>query len=385
MNNQSPWQQAFNLSSGAANQLGRGQQMASDTRSLDELINEAKSSGDTSKLEKILGSIEDPQKREQGVKLIKEKMAKTETRSQSIKDYQKLIDLGFNPEEAKQYSQILANIPVGAQTETWKQIFDIKKRMPKQAGANSQNPLPQDANPEQPGYQEPDIDNFEGATPAERIRGEAELRKLNMPIWEASKNSLKLAKSESDALSLLDRLDATGKLPEGIGRLNIMPQSGELIFPAGANAETQLYLKTINDFTTKAKDTYGGRVTNFELERFMKRLPGLANTKEGRALITKVMRNFSKRNELQHKTLVDIYREKGTHKIDPVQAEYLAERRMQVEMDKLKSEFDSIIPEEEKTSENPPAGSFRGELNGQPGFIPDTNKEEFLKMGGKIL
>jgi hypothetical protein len=98
MNNQSSWQQAFNLSAGAANQLGRGQQMASDTRSLDELIEKAKSSGDISELEQILGRIEDPQKRQQGAQIMQRKLqdkniAKQKDALQELKENPYIADL----------------------------------------------------------------------------------------------------------------------------------------------------------------------------------------------------------------------------------------------------------------------------------------------------
>ena len=353
--------------------------MASDTSSLDQLIAEAKNSGDTSKLEQILGRIQDPQKREQGVRLIKEKMAKADTQNQSIKDYQKLIDLGFEPEQAKQYSQILANIPVGAQTETWKQIFDIKKRMPKQRPQQAA-----DADPSKLGYQEPAIDNFEGMTPSERIKAQSEFRKTNLPIWEEAKNGYKNAQTEIRAIDQLKRIDATDKLPKGLERLNVNPSSGELVFPAASNAETQLYVKTINDFTTKAKESYGGRVTNFELARFMQRLPSPANTKEGRELISKAMGSIAKINALQQKTLVDVYRKYGAQNIDPIQAEEIAEQKMKPELDKLIAEYEAIIPEQSQDITLPP-GQIHGEINGKPTSIPEEKREEFIKMGGKIL
>tara|TARA_R110000868_G_scaffold182762_3_gene423835 strand:- start:8820 stop:9977 length:1158 start_codon:yes stop_codon:yes gene_type:complete len=377
-------QQGMDIGRNVGTNIGGAFQDARDTSSLDQLIEEAKASNDTSKLEQILGRIQDPQKRDQGVRLIKEKMAKTETQNQSIKDYQKLIDLGFNPEEAKQYSQILANIPVGAQTETWKQIFDIKKRMPKQPSSQSKNPLTQDADPEKPGYQEPDIDNFIGMTPSERIKSQSEFRKINLPIWEQAKNGYKSAQAEIRAVDQLARIDATGKLPKGLERLNINPSSGELIFPAASNAETQLYVKTINDFTTKAKDSYGGRVTNFELARFMQRLPSPANTKEGRELIAKAMTSIAKINALQQKTLVDVYRKHGAQNIDPIQAEEIAEQKMKPELDKLITEYEAIIPEQAQEVGLPP-GNIKAEINGQQFSIPEGKREEFLKMGGKIL
>ena len=54
----------------------------------------------------------------------------------------------------------------------------------------------------------------------------------------------------------------------------------------------QQYIKTLNDFISQAKNFFGARVTNFDLQSFKSRLPSLLNTEEGRRAIIEQMRAF---------------------------------------------------------------------------------------------
>ncbi len=50
--------------------------------------------------------------------------------------------------------------------------------------------------------------------------------------------------------------------------------------------QSEAYENASLSFTRNAKQFYGGRVTNFELEQFIKQIPTLRNTPEGRKLIS---------------------------------------------------------------------------------------------------
>ncbi len=114
-------------------------------------------------------------------------------------------------------------------------------------------------------------------------------------------------------------------MPTGFEKWNINWVTGEPRFGAAQlSPETQLFVKTVNDFTTKAKDSYGSRVTNFDLQQFMKRLPTLANSTEGRGLILKQMEILNEIDELDHKTLQEVYDHYGIDNINNQQAKKIA-------------------------------------------------------------
>jgi hypothetical protein len=125
-------------------------------------------------------------------------------------------------------------------------------------------------------------------------------------------------------VDLLERYNNSKKLPEGLDKLNINWTTGDIRFPALANPETQGFVKTINDFTVKAKETFGARVTNFELQSFMRRLPTLANSTEGRRLILSQMKSMAELDQLEVDSLKAVYDNYGLRGIDSQKAEEIA-------------------------------------------------------------
>jgi hypothetical protein len=103
--------------------------------------------------------------------------------------------------------------------------------------------------------------------------------------------------ASQDALIHYNRLTAlndTGKVQDGVSRLLIDSETGEPFKNvqklAGVNKETQQYVKTLNDFISQAKNFFGARVTNFDLQSFKARLPTLLNSEDGRRAIIEQMR-----------------------------------------------------------------------------------------------
>jgi len=193
-----------------------------------------------------------------------------------------------------------------------------------------------------------------GMTFKEKNDYKKELRKENLPIFKESKDRFKAAKGEKLLIDKVNSINESHKLPEGVERLLINPATGEpysLAQLAGlVNADTQTFLKTINEFTTKAKDTYGSRVTNFDLQQYMKRLPGLLNTYEGRKNIIKMMRITNEITQLREDELKSIYDHYGLEGIPPEKAEMLASENIAEKEEKLVEEFNKMDRENEAIS-----------------------------------
>lgn len=212
--------------------------------------------------------------------------------------------------------------PVGGQTKIVEDIID----------QNNRNKSP-------PGLTSPDIEDFDkGLTPKERVKRQDARFSLQTPLINKNNESLRSLQNEELSLGLLTSLEETGKLGQGLHKLNINPKTGDLFVPQFANAEEQLFVKTVNDFTVKAKDSFGANVTNFELTRFMQRLPTLANSPEGRKLILRHMRIVNEALQLEKKALQDVFDTYGVRNIDFVEAENMARKKIQPETDRLRKE-----------------------------------------------
>lgn len=107
----------------------------------------------------------------------------------------------------------------------------------------------------------------------------------------------KKRKTRAESLAKTNRLTTlndSGKIPDGAGRIVINPNTGEPYAVASllglVNPETQVFVKTINDYLSVAKDFFGGRVTDFDIKAFKSRLPNLLNTQDGRRMIIEQMK-----------------------------------------------------------------------------------------------
>lgn len=217
----------------------------------------------------------------------------------------------------------------------------------------------------------------------------------NLPLYEAEDAKKQGLEAENETLEILEELDATDQLPEGLGRLNVNYKEGNLLVPALASPEAQRYVKTVNQFLNKAKDTFGARVTNFELDRFLQQLPTLANSKEGRREIIKQMKYFNQIQRTYHDELQKYVDEKGgirnvdwdvaKRKAEERSKPKIAEAKRQFkEADKISKEiYDKELAEFKKTV---PKGQYAVEKDGEWGYVPKedlyraVNKEGFKRI-----
>lgn len=200
------------------------------------------------------------------------------------------------------------------------------------------------------------LEDFDkGLTPRERVDRQEKRYTTQTPLVNKNSESLNGLESEERSIELLSELDKSGRVGEGIHNLNINPFEGSLIIPKLATAEEQLFVKTVNDFTVKAKDSFGARVTNFELDRFMQRLPTLANSQEGRRLILRQMNIVNKINQLEKRAIQKVFDKYGVRNIDYSEAENMARREINDEKESLRKEFldlESVARKEEMETIN---------------------------------
>lgn len=291
----------------------------------------------------------------------------------------------------KNFADIWKASPIGGRTELLKNAIEATQRginiEEMLGGLKSESPSPMEESIERVPTKTMDFDK--GLTPKERTRRQEARYTTNLPLYQQS-----IQKRESYE-TLEDELGALSNLSSQIGgleRLNINPRSGELIIPALASPEAQRYVKTINDLTRTAKETYGSRVTNFDLAQFLKRLPTLANSQEGREQILKQLEILNKINLLNQKNLQEVIEDHGgIRNIDFDKAEELARKKSDREITKLKQEFkalDNTMKKEEQSklremkSIVPKDHVAVRRADGTTGYIPKNKLKDFLKISG---
>jgi len=217
---------------------------------------------------------------------------------------QKLMKMGVDEEKAG----LVAQAPKGAQSDFLKRLFQTQEpeygesefsnkyeEAEPPGSANLQEYLMKDApNAQDIGsFYEPeyepastiykDIEKYvegrnQGLSPKDASISDKDRYDKNLPLYEEFDRHRESLNRNEERYNVMGSLSK--KLPKGIGRINV-DSDGNLRFPFLANAETQRFVKTLNEFAKGAKDTFGARVTNFDLEQYMRTFPTLLNSQDG--------------------------------------------------------------------------------------------------------
>lgn len=167
------------------------------------------------------------------------------------------------------------------------------------------------------------------------------------------------------------------KFPSSIS-VGLLTKDGELRPTAAAalSPEAQEAVKLVADNLSGAKDTFGARVTNFDLQAYMKRLPTLLNSAEGRRRVLRDLRLMNKLNTMHDQGVLEIIeREGGPEKISLSQAERRYRKENAQAIDAIKKEF--VSPEKHAFSGKPDAKVYSGRI------IVDEETGEKFRSNGK--
>lgn len=199
-------------------------------------------------------------------------------------------------------------------------------------------------------------DEDKGLTPSERVKRQNERYKTGTKAYSDITTKLRSNTTDKQRLKILDTLNASDRLPSNMARINVDAE-GNLRLPFASTPEAQRYVKTLNEFSSGAKDTFGSRVTNFDLAQYLKRFPTLLNSKEGRKQLIQQMRTFNDINSTYYKNLKSVYdKAGGVRHIDADIAEGIADRITEPQVEKLIEKFDQIGA----ISSLPSAAEFKG-------------------------
>jgi len=150
--------------------------------------------------------------------------------------------------------------------------------------------------------------------------------------------------SSKEDLMRLDRMEKLldeGKLISA-GAQTLLKKFN-LDFPVLKNPSSQEFEKLTNDMTASARIDYGARITNFDLETFLKRIPTLLNTDEGKRRVINDLRVLRKGKAVRYKAMREIIKENnGT---PPLDLEERIEEKAAPELDKLASQFKEGVQE----------------------------------------
>ncbi len=306
---------------------------------------------------------------------------------------------GMSPEESAKNAELYGTLSVGGKTKFADMLIDQIQRgtfggsgaggvsQPESAGVEPASPQA-NVEPAQEEFSFPEVNPFQGLTPKEVPKRQDLLFKDNAALFSDNKDKAKGFQNAARSIGQLNNLNNRGNLPKGFGKvLNVNWKTGELRVPSLSNPQTELFVKTVNEFIKGAKDSFGARVTNFELDRFMQQLPTLANTEEGRRLILSQMDSVNKLNQLEADSLKEVYQHYGLRGIDREQAETLAEKMRAPKQAALEAQFYRAVDAQEdyEIVRDTPKGQVAVEIGGKKGYLPKSQLDTVSERGGRQL
>jgi hypothetical protein len=106
------------------------------------------------------------------------------------------------------------------------------------------------------------------------------------------------------------------------------------------NADTTEINKLSTYFLRNLKDTFGGRISNQEMERFMQGVPSLMMNPEGRLRVIEMMKIFNNAEIKRHEAMQEILEQKPN--ITPVQFDKALSQKMKPVHKELEQQFEAL-------------------------------------------
>lgn len=168
------------------------------------------------------------------------------------------------------------------------------------------------------------------------------VNKETKPVYDAIQKEAKAAKESDMRLDRMEHLIEKGDLSTPAWS-SIIKTLGHGVFGLGLDlsaaltADSQEFDKLSTDFLKGAKDIFGGRVTNDEVKAFLRTVPSLTQSKEGKKRVIRNLRIFNKGKLARKKASDSILKAYGGKR--PRDYEQLVEEATEGQLDKLAAEF----------------------------------------------
>lgn len=186
------------------------------------------------------------------------------------------------------------------------------------------------------------------------------------------------AKEENMRLDRMEKIDNKGNVSTP-ALVKILDAVG---VPLGvlANPDTEEYRKLETDFVRNVSKVFpGGKITNYEIQSYLKTIPGLMNSPEGRAAIVRNRKLLNDAKLVRYEAYKKIIKDNNGRK--PQNLGILIEEATAEKMDKIEEEFVSGVKEQIEKFQTP---IRMIDPSGQPVDIPPNQIEAAMKAGAKF-
>ncbi len=184
--------------------------------------------------------------------------------------------------------------------------------------------------------------------------------KTEKPLFEAEGEKLE-AKRVSELATEVEKNYATARNEDvRLDRMEELSNKGDVSTPTMikaldtiglpigilSNPDTEEYRKLETDFIRDARDIFpGGRITNYEIQSYLKTIPTLMNSKEGRAAIIRNRKLLNEAKKVRYQEYKNILKETGGKKpanMGILLEERTADKIMDIE-DRFREGIDNVL------------------------------------------
>jgi hypothetical protein len=313
----------FQIAQGTGRQFAKAFQSQSDRSAIDEILSNAIQSGDSANIDSAMGQIlsrVSPEKQPMAMQILQSKKNEILSEQQRIYEQQKAL---AENQKIQQESEILARIQSGE---------DVSQKERASLTPTSLRSLI--------GQQKPVFEPTEEKLEAERVS------KLATEIELENQTT----KSEEQRLGRMEKLSEEGSLSTPL----MVKSMNTIGLPLGVlgNPNTEEYAKLEADFLRDVRNVFpGGRITNYEIQAYLKTVPSLMNSPEGKKAIIRNRKLQNEAKRLRYDAYKDILRENDGRK--PRNLSLLIDERISDKMASIEDRFREGIQEEVEKFQQP--------------------------------
>lgn len=201
-----------------------------------------------------------------------------------------------------------------------------------------------------------------------RMRKQEHWDKETLPAHKEIEDLAKAANDSDMRLSRMEELNEGGGLNSTAtetllrGVEGILPFGMHLDLTALRTADSQEFNKLSTDFLKDAKKFFGSRVTDNEIKLFLKTVPTLTNSPEGRRRVIQNLRLFNEAARTRAEVADNIIEENGGSR--PYNFKSLIEKRSKKTLDDIHTRFKQGIRQKQHPDEEVPRGSIASNIGG---------------------
>lgn len=421
----------YQLGMNAANNFGKGMQRQQDKSAIDEILSSAIASNDPEVLQNSIGQIlskVSPERQGDAINFLEGRYKAIKTKQEEEVKNNELRKAGVNP-----------NFPPALQTEQYKNknkqdyLSNLGLGQPQAQGQPNQELAPPSQLP-QPNEMAATGANFgmapnvpeqnqgqpqqQGALDFSKLSKDQLIHLTGAPykeISEPAKAQLTRIESEEKAAKsnfepeaekleakrvseLATELENEYKAAENedlrMGRMAHLDEQGNVSTPAMVkildffnlpigvlgNPDTEEYRKLEADFVRDVSKVFpGGKISNYEVQAYMRTIPSLMNTPEGRKAILRNKKLMNEPKKIRYQEYKKILKENNGKK--PPNLGILLEERTAERIEKVEDEFINGVTSEVQKFQQPIR--MIGP-QGQKLDIPPNEIEAALKAGAKF-